>query len=127
MMLACGWSNERIAGVLRITLPTLRKHYFSELKVRDVARDRLEARLLMLCWSQVETGNVGAMREFRRMMDLNDRMGAETEMSAAPADSDRPERIGKKVVDAQRAMDADAELMAELELEASAEKAPTIQ
>jgi hypothetical protein len=44
MLAARRWPNERIAGVFRITLPTFRKHYFSEMKLRDAARDRLDAR-----------------------------------------------------------------------------------
>jgi hypothetical protein len=45
MLVALGWSVARIAAALFVTQPTLRKHYFSELKYRDVARDRLEAAL----------------------------------------------------------------------------------
>ena len=74
MLVGLGWSNERIAGVMLITLPTLRKHYFSELKIRAVARDRLDARLAMKLWEQVEDGNVGAMREFRKLQEHNDLM-----------------------------------------------------
>ena len=32
-MTAFGWTNERIAGVLGVTLPTLKKHYRAELKL----------------------------------------------------------------------------------------------
>lgn len=72
MLLALGWSNERIAAALRITQPSLRKHYFSELKYREVARDRLDATVAMKLWEQVEAGNVGAMREFNRFLEKND-------------------------------------------------------
>jgi hypothetical protein len=120
MMLAWGWSNERIAGVLRCTLPTLRKHYFSELKFREVARDRLTMEQAAMLWAQGKDGNVAAMREFDRLMERNDRMGAEAAMAAVPADQPAAGKIGKKVVDQQRAMDADADLTAELELEAAA-------
>ncbi|EJW12745.1 hypothetical protein A33M_1715 [Rhodovulum sp. PH10] len=118
MLLALGWSNERIANALHITLPTLRKHYFSELKFRDVQRDRMTATLTMHLWSQVEAGNVSAMREFGALIERNDRMAAEqffetTKTSQAP-------RLGKKQLDEQRAMDADAELTAELDQEAAA-------
>jgi hypothetical protein len=119
-MLAWGWSNERIAGVLRCTLPTLRKHYFSELKFREVARDRLTMEQAALLWAQGKDGNVAAMREFDRLMERNDRMGAEAAMAAVPADQPAAAKVGKKMVDQQRAMDADADLSAELELEAAA-------
>ncbi|MEA3534272.1 hypothetical protein [Rhizobium sp. CC-YZS058] len=122
ILLAAGWSNERIANALAITLPTLRKHYFAELKARDAMRDRLEARRLELAWRTAEAGNVGAMKEFGRLLEKNDRMEIERELSQtgktdAPAEAHA--RIGKKAMDAQRALDADAELMTELEQEAN--------
>lgn len=117
MLLALGWSNERISGALGITPPTLRRYYFSELKYREVARDRLDMRRAELLWKQVEQGNVGAMREFSRFVDKNDMMKAESDMGAPDAPA---EKVGKKAIDRQRAMDADADLMAELEHEATA-------
>lgn len=74
MLLAFGWSNSRIANALCITEPTLRRHYFSVLKVRAIARDALDARRAELLWAQVERGNVGAMKAFDRMIEENDRM-----------------------------------------------------
>ncbi len=60
MLVALGWSNARIAAALYVTQPTLRKHYFSELKFREVARDRLEAGVAMKLWEGVQAGNVSA-------------------------------------------------------------------
>jgi hypothetical protein len=74
MLLAFGWSNERIANALNITQPTLRRHYLSVLKVRAIARDALDARRAELLWQQVEKGNVGAMKAFDRFLEQNDRM-----------------------------------------------------
>lgn len=74
MLLAMGWSNERIANALAVTAPTLRKHYFRELKLRGLARDRLDARLAMLLWAQFEAGNVAAGKEFVRLLERNDLM-----------------------------------------------------
>ena len=74
MLVALGWSNKRIAAALFITLPTLRKHYFSELRFREVARDRLDAALSMKLWEQVQAGNVGAMKEFQKLLERNDLM-----------------------------------------------------
>ena len=53
MLVALGWTNPRIAAALYITLPTLRKHYFSELKFREVARDRLMTGVAMKLWEGV--------------------------------------------------------------------------
>jgi len=119
-MLACGWANLRIAATLRISLPTLRRHYFSELKYREVARDRLNMRRAELLWKEVEGGNVAAMKEFDRFLEKNDRMGFEAEMGepeGRPA-ADKS-RMGKKAIDEQRAVEADADLMAELDREAA--------
>lgn len=72
LLLALGWSNERIAGAIGITAPTLRKVFFLELKVRDFARDAMMARRLELCWEQVEAGNVGAMKLLDQIVASND-------------------------------------------------------
>jgi hypothetical protein len=74
-LLAFGWSNERIAGAMGISLPTLRKYYVSELKRRAMARDALDLKLATRLWEQVEKGNVGAMREYQKLLERNDRMG----------------------------------------------------
>lgn len=121
MLLALGWSTIRIATALGVTLPTLHKYYFYELRQQAVARDRLELRRLELAWELAEGGNVGALKEFGKLMERNDRMEAERSMAAAPNDKPPTERVGKKVVDQQLARDADADLMAELEREASAQ------
>ncbi|ODM71792.1 hypothetical protein [Bradyrhizobium elkanii] len=124
MLVALGWSNPRIAAAMLVTLPTLRKHYFSELKYRDVARDRLNANLATKLWSLFMDGNVAAGKEFRKFMDVNDRMELERSMATAPGDKpSASERVGKKQLDARRAADADADLMAELEQEATAQNA----
>lgn len=120
MLLALGWSTLRIAAVLNITLPTLHKYYFYELKQRESARDALDARRLEIAWDLAESGNVGALKEFGKLMERNDRMEVEREMGSKP-DSVAPaavEKIGKKATDTQLALDADADLAAELEREA---------
>ncbi|CDN52524.1 Resolvase helix-turn-helix domain protein [Neorhizobium galegae bv. officinalis bv. officinalis str. HAMBI 1141] len=122
LLLAMGWSISRIANAIGITQPTLRKNYFQQLRQRDLARDRLEGARLELAWEIAKTGNVGAMREFGKLMDRNDRMEVERELSASPTrevDAAPSDRLGKKQLDEIRARDADADLMAELEQEAS--------
>lgn len=124
MLLAAGWSNERIAGVVidprtgkSISVPTLKRHFRSELQVREAARDRLEAERLLRVWAQAQTGNVGAERLFGHLLERNDRMESERKFSSAPKEPATP-KVGKKIVDEQRALDADDALMAELNLEA---------
>ncbi|WAX93185.1 hypothetical protein N7E70_015920 [Aminobacter sp. NyZ550] len=119
MLVALGWTNPRISAAMGVTLPTLHKHYFYELRQREVARDRLELRRLEMAWDMAEAGNVGAFKEFGKLLERNDRMEVERKMGSDPKSDSKPERPGKKVVDEQRAMDADADLMAELEQEAA--------
>jgi len=124
MLLALGWSTIRIAAAIGISLPTLHRYYFYELRQQEVARDRLELRRLELAWELAAGGNVGALKEFGKLMERNDRMEAERAM-ASPISSDRAstERVGKKVLEEQRALDADADLMSELEQEAASQNA----
>lgn len=69
LLLAQGWTDARIAASLGITVPTLKKHYFSVLKVRDAARDRVEAIGLLTLWNLGREGNVAAMKEYFRRHD----------------------------------------------------------
>ncbi|MBR0695962.1 hypothetical protein [Bradyrhizobium lablabi] len=100
LLVALGWSNARIAAALFITQPTLRKHYFSELKYRDVARDRLVAQLGVKLLDGVNAGNVSAIREFQKYLERNDLMlYGQTQQPQKPAPVDKPakpEKLGKK-------------------------------
>lgn len=121
MLVALGWNNERVATALDITLPTLRKHYFSLIKrLRETARDRLDAAFAMHIWKEVQTGSVAAMRMWQLFLDRNDAMRAEADLGAP---DEKPEigRVGKKVLNAQLALDADDDLSAELDREAAGE------
>lgn len=106
MLVALGWSNKRIAAALFVTLPTLRKHYFSELKFRAVARDRLDASLATKLWDLFLAGNVAAGKEFRKLVERNDLMLYG--QNAPPEQSDKPTKepkLGKKeqaLADAQQ-------------------------
>jgi hypothetical protein len=123
MMTALGWSNGRMQSALGIVKMTFRKHYLALVKhQRLIARDRLDIAYAMHLWKQVQDGNAGAMRLWMVFMQNNDRMGAEAAMAAAP-DKQPEVRLGKKVIDERRALDADADLMAELDQEASAQDA----
>lgn len=96
VLLALGWSNERIAGALHITQPTLRKHYFSELKVRDIQRDRLDAWRFEKVIDAAQGGNVGAMRLLSQMIEKNDLVFADAKIRAAQKSSRQPSYVGKK-------------------------------
>ncbi|MEM1149319.1 MAG: hypothetical protein AAGI03_02015 [Pseudomonadota bacterium] len=106
ILLAMGWANDRIAHALRCSLPTLKKHYFSELKTRDIARDRLLACRFMQTFREAESGNVGAQRLFDQMIEKND---ARLAADALATDSvgqralERAERTGKKAAQRREA------------------------
>jgi putative ubiquitin-RnfH superfamily antitoxin RatB of RatAB toxin-antitoxin module len=121
LLLAMGWSNPRIASALEISLPTLHRYFKVELKERAAMRDRLDARRFEIAMEQANVGNVTALKELGKMIEANDRMEIERDMATQPKGDGAkpPERLGKKIVDAQKAMDADADLMAELEREAA--------
>lgn len=125
MLVALGWTNQRIAPVLGITLPTLRKHYFFELRQREAARDKLEARRLEMAWQLAEAGNVAALREFGRLLDRNDLMVAEAKFAGETSPKREPDQKpkGKKDLDRARALEADADLMRELDAEAASSHA----
>ena len=94
MLVALGWSNPRIAAALYVTGPTLRKHYFSELKYREVARDRLEANIAIKLWEGVQAGNIAAIKEFRAMVERYDLMLYG--QASPPAEKPKEPKLGKK-------------------------------
>lgn len=97
VLLAMGWSNERIAKALHCSLPTLRTYYFSELKARDIQRDRFDAHRLMVTLEQANKGNVGAMRLLNQMVEKNDLMLTTGQITDAQKKrSAKPETEGKK-------------------------------
>ncbi|WP_456686620.1 hypothetical protein [Bradyrhizobium sp. P5_C11_2] len=111
LLVALGWSNARIASALFITQPTLRKHYFSELRFRDVSRDRLVAQLGVKLLDGVNAGNVSAIREFQRYLERNDLMlygQTQQPQKAKPADrAVKPEKVGKKAAEISAAHSPD--------------------
>ncbi|MFG6083909.1 hypothetical protein ACEUZ9_000144 [Paracoccus litorisediminis] len=116
LLLAVGWSNDRIAAVLHMSLPTFRRNFFQELKFRGVARDMLDARRLELAMTAARAGNVGAMRQVDRLVEKFDQMEAERAYAGQKKEAPT-EKVGKKVLDETLALDADAALMEELEQE----------
>lgn len=102
VLLALGWANERIAKAIGITRPTLRKNYLRELKFRDEARDRVDGNLAMMLWNSARSGNVAAMKEFRKFMDKNDLMRGQADFygqqpgKTEEAEPERKKKLGKK-------------------------------
>lgn len=116
MLLAMGWSHDRVANAIDCSLATLKRYFRAELKVRDQMRDRFDAERFMVVAERALDGVVGAQRLLIELIDRNDRM--EAERSMATERKAKEPAMGKKQIDAAKARDADAELMAELDLEA---------
>lgn len=99
LLLAIGWQSQRIAHALDVSLATLKRYFRAELKVRDQMADRMEARRWELVVEQANSGNVGAMKEWRSMMEAERRADAQRRLTRADDDRPdevRPEKLGKK-------------------------------
>ncbi|MDD9733117.1 hypothetical protein PVW46_24720 [Mameliella sp. AT18] len=119
MLLAMGWNNERIAGCILdprtgkpISVPTLKRHFRSELQVREVARDQMNARRMERLWQAAEQGNVGADRLLDKLIEKNDRALADAALGDRPRQA-KPEKKGKKELSAENAKSAEDRLRAE--------------
>ena len=83
LLLAEGWTVERMAPVVRMSVPTFRRNFFLELKERGAMRDRLYARRLELAFQLAEQGNVAALKELGKMLEASDRAFLNAELIAA--------------------------------------------
>lgn len=107
MLLAVGWSVERMASVVRMSMPTFRRVFFLELKERHMMRDRLYARRLEIAATEADKGNIAALKELGKMLEQQDRFFAEAEMKAAQDRGQSPEPMGKKELAAAVAREAE--------------------
>ncbi|AVO39607.1 hypothetical protein C6Y53_02090 [Pukyongiella litopenaei] len=105
MLLALGWSVERVAAGCHISVPTLKKYYFSVLKTRAIQRDRLVAWQFERLMELAAAGNVSALKELQQMIERNDRMAASASLRDE-ADAPQPEKLGKKEQARRAAMEA---------------------
>lgn len=111
LLLAMGWSNQRIANAIVCSLATLKRYFRAELAEREAMRDRLDAERLMVVAEQAGSGVIGAHRVLQELIDRNDRMEAERSVgqpkSPSPAAADRP---GKKAMTEAAAANAERDL-----------------
>lgn len=105
--LALGYSDAEIASGLGVSLPTLRKYYFSELKRREMQRTRFDLWRAEQLARQAGAGNVGAMKELGRLVEARDRSRAIEEFGHREEDDAPAEQLGKK----ERARRAAAEVV----------------
>ena len=94
MVLAAFDKNEdQIAAALSISVPTLKKHYFRELRSRLEARQRLEGKLLASLLDEVDKGNVSAIDKLWKRLDRHDLVTGMARPAGKPA---KPPKKGKK-------------------------------
>jgi predicted transcriptional regulator len=115
--IAAGWTHKRIAENMGIDEKTLRKYFSRELEYGAVF---IEGVVLDVLLRRTREGHAPSVRQLREVAVEGKRREAERSMGSPAEEKASPtERPGKKAMDAQRAVDADADLMAELEQEAS--------
>jgi hypothetical protein len=102
ILLATGWTNERIANAIGVTQPTLRKHYFSVLKSRDRSRDQVAARRLFALHAQAFEGNVAAIKELNRLEERDLLSALQAKFTEVDSSDERDLR-GKKEILADEA------------------------
>jgi hypothetical protein len=93
--LSQGWPDARIAAALGISVPTMKRYYFAVLKMRDVARDKIEMEGLAKLWALGREGNVAAMKEYFRRFDaaVGDVFSADVEKEARKLGKKERDRI----------------------------------
>ncbi|WP_257554131.1 hypothetical protein [Sphingobium sp. CFD-2] len=98
---ARGLSVKQAATAIGVSVPTLRKHYFSEVAKRDAAQLRMEMTQLARLNAQAAEGNVAAEKELLKQLD---KMRQRDQVRAmAPAPTAKPEKMGKKEAATQAA------------------------
>ncbi len=95
MLVAFDWEDARISKALRISAPTLRKHYFRELRERDEALPALEAAMIFTTFSEALKGNPTMMKEARKLLDRREleRLGITADRHGGKKKADK---LGKK-------------------------------
>lgn len=88
-------NEEQIAAALSITPPTLRKHYFRELRSRLEARHRLEGKLLAALVSEVDKGNVSAIDKLFKRLDKHD-LATLSDRVQSRGKGEAKQKLGKK-------------------------------
>ncbi|WP_085025282.1 helix-turn-helix domain-containing protein [Ensifer aridi] len=98
LLLALGWSNERISNAIGRSPATVKRYFRAELKQRDAMRDRLDARRFEIAMEQANAGNVAALKELGKMIERSDTMLIDARLRQAQGDrkSEKEQPIGKK-------------------------------
>ena len=100
-----GWSNERIAKAVGISVASLKRHFRAALAKRDAARDRMEAAVFATLARQgIEKGNVGALRRIMELMERDVARTRDVEMNRLQREAEtKGVKLGKKEAQQQAA------------------------
>lgn len=91
-----GLSVKDAAKIVGVSVPTLRKVYFSEVEKRGEARLKGEMLQLERLNAQAEKGNVAAEKELGKMMERLRMRDQGVVFTAAPAKQPSAPKLGKK-------------------------------
>lgn len=95
VLLAVGKTQAQIANALGVSEPVVRQYYSSELKVRAMARDALEAELLVAMVSEAKSGSVGAFKQVQARFDRIDMVERARLAAGEGAERVQPSRVAK--------------------------------
>lgn len=97
LLFATGHELRDAAQMLGISLPTLRKHYFSEVEQWRVARLKLKALQLERLHDEGAKGNVGAIKELLKQAERGALVARARELATPAPEKKAPaEKLGKK-------------------------------
>lgn len=96
MLLALGWSIQRMANAIDVSPATLKRYFRAELKQRDAMRDRLDARRFEIAMDQANAGNVAALRVLSNLIDRNDLSLFGHSSPSGKARAEKQPKLGKK-------------------------------
>lgn len=99
---ARGLSMKSTADIVGMSVPTLRKVFFSEVRARHLARLKLEISMLARLAAEAESGNVTAIKELDRLIDKQ-RSRDQAQAMASEAPRQRAPQLGKKAAIEQAA------------------------
>jgi hypothetical protein len=91
-----GMEAADIALAIGITMPTLRKHYFRELRCLDAARLRLKSKAAMALVRKVEAGDTSAIALLFKRLDKQDLATLAAAVAGRGADAKPAAPKGKK-------------------------------
>ncbi|MBD9372103.1 AraC family transcriptional regulator [Rhizobium sp. ARZ01] len=113
LLLALGWSIERLANGIGVSPATVKRYFRAELKERYAMRDRLDARRFEIAMEHANAGNVAALKELGKMIERSDMMDADRNMRDAQRDrattGKAAEKLGKKAAQKHAAKTAGAD------------------